>query len=47
VYLIRLAVAITQRLDALEGEIAEQEARVERRSRRCATPRSTASGPAI
>lgn len=29
VYLIRLAVAITQRLDALEGEIAAQEARVE------------------
>lgn len=29
VYLIRLAAAITQRIDALEREIAEQEARVE------------------
>lgn len=29
VYLMRLAAAITQRIDALEGEIAEQEARVE------------------
>ncbi len=29
VYLMRLAVAITQRIDALENEIAEQEARVE------------------
>ncbi len=29
VHLIRLAVAITQRLDALEGEIAEQESRID------------------
>ena len=29
VYLMRLAAAITQRIDALEGEIAEQEAKVE------------------